>query len=311
MLTVHAALTAWTADPVGLAVVLAGALWYGRRIRSLAGPWSAARTACFGAGLLLVLYATCGEFGAYGRTFLWAYTAQVMVLLVLAPALLLLGRPVTLARAAGGDSRVARVADSRAVSGLAHPALGPVLLPLVTALLFFTPLLGIVQTHGTAYAAAQLVLLGAGLVMAVGITGEGRPVSSLAMAAVILCAFLELLADAIPGIAMRLRDTVLDPAHYLAVARGRGPSPLDDLHLAGSILWFVAETVDLPVLAILVLVWIRTDEREAREVDRRLDAMAAPERVDVAAPPDGTTPWWVSDGQVFGERRAARYRTPR
>ena len=305
MLTVHAALTAWTLDPVGIVVVLAGAIWYGRRLRMVATR-SPGRTASFGAGLLLIAYATCGEFGAYGRTFLWAYTAQVMVLLVLAPALLLLGRPVTLARTAGGASPVARVAESRVVSALAHPALGPVLLPLVTALLFFTPLLGVVQTHASAYAAAQLVLLATGLVMAIGITGEGRPVSSLAMAAVILCAFLELLADAIPGIALRLRGAVLDPAHYLAVARGRGPSPIDDLHLAGSILWFVAETVDLPVLAILVLVWIRADEREAREVDRRLD-VTAPSRGETT---EGTTPWWVSDGQVFGERRAARYRGP-
>jgi putative membrane protein len=306
VLSVHAALTAWTVDPVGIAVVALGAIWYGRAVLRVRrrSSWRAGRCVLFGVGLLLLLYATCGWFGAYAHVFLWAYTAQVMVLLVVAPVLLLLGRPLSLVRSlddgSGSSSLVVRAADSRLVAALSHPAVGPVLLPLATGLLFFSSVLVWVQASRPVFAGAQVVLLVLGLVMALGITGEGAAVSSMTMAAVVLCAFLELLADAVPGIAMRLRDTVLAPTHYLEVARGGGPSPLNDLHLAGSILWFVAETIDLPVLAILVVVWIRADEREARAIDRRLDA-AAPALEDGELAP----PWWTTDAQVFGSRRAA------
>jgi putative copper resistance protein D len=90
------------------------------------------------------------------------------------------------------------------------------------------------------------------------------------------------------------------------------------------VLWVVAEIVDLPFLALLVLQWIRADEREARALDARLDAQA--ERVtgptssgSASAGSVGTgagrpeeslreRPWWEVDPGVLGSERAARLR---
>jgi putative copper resistance protein D len=322
VLSLHAALRSWTFDPLAVAGIVLAAAWYARRVRHVrrrpGGEWSWWRVASFAAGLLLIGYTTLGWFGAYAHTFLWAYTVQIMVLLVIAPALLMFGKPITLAREyaePGRPSLLVRVADSRPVQVLAHPALGPLLLPLVTMLVYFTAVLPVSLAHYSAYEGLHVALLAAGLVLAIGLADEGGAATSVTMAAAILCAFLELLADAIPGIAIRLRNTPLAPAHYLFVHRGGGPSPVNDMHLAGSIVWFLAETIDLPVLAILVVRWIRADEREAAVIDRQLD-LERPVALDV---PDGSPaserpaldePWWETDARVFGERRAAAFRRP-
>jgi putative copper resistance protein D len=322
VLSLHAALRSWTFDPLAVVGIVLGVAWYARRVQSLrrrpGGAWSWWRVASFAGGLLLIGYTTLGWFGAYAHTFLWAYTVQIMVLLVIAPALLMFGKPITLARECAGPGRPAllvRVADSRPVQVLSHPALGPLLLPLVTMLVYFTAVLPVSLAHYSAYECLHVALLGAGLVLAIGLADEGVAATSVTMAAAILCAFLELLADAIPGIAIRLRSTPLAPEHYLAVHRGGGPSPINDMHLAGSIVWFLAETIDLPVLAILVVRWIRADEREARVIDRQLD-LERPVVLDSLTSsasgdrPTLNVPWWETDARVFGERRAAAFQRP-
>jgi putative copper resistance protein D len=326
VLTLHAALHSWTLDPLAVVGIVLGAGWYARSVRRLhrggGGHWSPWRSVLFTTGLLLIGYTTLGWFGAYAHTFLWAYTVQIMVLLVIAPALLMFGRPISLAREASEPGRSAllvRIAESRPVVALSHPALGPLLLPLVTMAFFFTAVLPVSLAYYGVYELLHAVLLAAGLLLAIGLAGEGGPATSMTMAAAMLCAFLELLADAIPGIAIRLRSTPLAPQHYLAVHRGGGPSPVNDMHLAGSIVWFLAETIDLPVLAILIVRWIRADEREAQLVDRQLD-LERPLTTSVDGAAEGPLdkprdtpldkPWWETDARVFGDRRAAAFQRP-
>ena len=77
--------------------------------------------------------------------------------------------------------------------------------------------------------------------------------------------------DAVPEIVMRLGRHALR-----AEARGKPPktisSALHHLSLAGAILWFLGEISDLPILAMILLHWIRVDEEEARRIDALLDA---------------------------------------
>jgi len=81
--------------------------------------------------------------------------------------------------------------------------------------------------------------------------------------------------------------------------------------------------LDLPFLALLVVQWIRADEREARTVDGQLDA-----QLD-AQPPTGwpgavgssepasapgrelQRPWWETDASVLGSERARNLQRPR
>jgi cytochrome c oxidase assembly factor CtaG len=314
VLTAASAWTSWTFDPVGLGIVVLAGVWYARGVVLLRGrreSWPAVRMLWFGLGLLTIAAVTLWWVGAYAHTLFWVYTVQIMMLLVLSPALLMFGKPVTLSRAvAEGNARrpiLARIADARAMSLLSNPAFGALLLPVVTMLVFFTAILPSSLEHYLVYELLHLVLLAAGIALAVPLADEGVQSSSMSLAAGILFGFFELLADAVPGIAIRLRTSLLAPEHYLAVHRTWGPSRLHDQQLGGAIVWFLAETIDLPVLALLVLRWIRTDEREAITIDARLDEQ---EQVAVAADPgaDLQRPWWETDAEVFGDRRAAAFR---
>jgi putative membrane protein len=314
VLTAASALTSWTFDPLAVGVLLVAGIWYFRGVilvRRRGESWPVLRMVWFGLGLLTMAAVTVWWVGAYAHTLFWVYTVQIMMLLVISPALLMFGKPVTLSRAlqrpGGRRPLFARIAEAPALSFLSSPAFGALLLPVVTLLVFFTAVLSASLEHYVAYEGLHLVLLLAGLLIALPLAGEGRQASSLGLAAGILFGFLELLADAIPGIAIRLRNTLLAPAHYLSIHRTWGPSRLRDQQLGGGIVWFLAETIDLPVLALLVVAWIRTDEREAVIIDRQLD-----QQEEIAASADAEVdlqrPWWETDAAVFGDRRSEALR---
>ena len=86
-----------------------------------------------------------------------------------------------------------------------------------------------------------------------------------------LLAFVELMLDAVPGIVLRITNHVLDGATTVLVGKAWYPSPLQDQHLAGDLLWFIAEVADIPVLISLFIRWQRTDRREAKAVDELTD----------------------------------------
>jgi putative membrane protein len=109
------------------------------------------------------------------------------------------------------------------------------------------------------------------------------------MAIGFLIAFVELIADALPGILLRLHTGIIGGAAGLSAVPGWLPGPLRDQQLSGDVLWFLGEAVDLPFLAWLVVRWIRADQREAAIVDARLDADAEAAQDD--------RPWWEVEGR--------------
>ena len=183
---------------------------------------------------------------------------------------------------AGYPALLTRVADSRPMKLLSKPAVGPVLLPVITLLVFFTAIFPASLSNYGVYQLVHALLLVTGLVIALPLADEGGLATSLGIAAGILFAFLELLADAIPGIAIRLRTSILGYDHYHAVGRTWGPTLLHDQQFGGAIVWFLAEIIDLPVLALLVVAWIRADEREAKIIDRQLDEQQAKQAAEAA-----------------------------
>jgi cytochrome c oxidase assembly factor CtaG len=45
------------------------------------------------------------------------------------------------------------------------------------------------------------------------------------------------------------------------------PSPLRDQQLAGDLMWFLAETVDLPLIILMFVRFSRSDKHEAKSFD--------------------------------------------
>ena len=98
-LTAGHALTAWQFPPLvsALLVLLAAAYLGGVRItgRHPARPWPAGRTAAFLLGLAVIAVATQSSIGVYDDVLFSVHMVQHLLLIMVAPPLLVFGRPVT------------------------------------------------------------------------------------------------------------------------------------------------------------------------------------------------------------------------
>jgi putative membrane protein len=308
-LTPGTALTSSTPDVPAIVLALAVAALYLTGVRA-AGRWSSVRATAFVAGLVLALLATCSFVGVYAPVLFWVYVVQACLLLLVAPLLLGAGAPLTLAaRSASWGAGARRLTASWLFRTARVPGFGPLVLIVVTTVLLFTPLMTASLRSDAVGELVRLGLLVAGLIVALPVTDEAMSLTSAAYAAALGLAFVEFLLDAVPGIALRLHSTVLQPQYWGSLHRPWGPSPLQDQQLAGAVLWFFGEAGDIPFIAALLAAWVRSDAREARAVDAALDAadLRRPVTDVVADEPERTRPWWETDPSVFGEARARRY----
>jgi cytochrome c oxidase assembly factor CtaG len=249
---------------------------YGRwlivaRRRGNRWPWF--RTLAFLAAVVLFAILQFGIVGIYDRELRWAFTIRLALLFFAVPTFAALGAPVQLARLGAGQ-RTAQFADS-ALNSRTVKILGNAIVSPMVALAMFCALLtpisaGIRMSEPWSIAITILVPV-LGFVLLAPISEPGVMRSSTFVTAEFLLAFVELMLDAIPGIVLRITNHVLDRATTAAVGASWFPTPLRDQHLAGDVLWFIAEIADIPVLITLFIRWQRTDRREARAVDELSD----------------------------------------
>jgi putative membrane protein len=307
--TLDGAWTAWQLNPLLAVVVLAAAAAYLLGLATLrrrGRPWPLGRSVAFfalGVGSLAVT--ALGWPAVYAPTLFSVYALQVVALLMVVPMLLGLGRPVELTLAAlpdRGAIRLRRVLDSRPARLVTVPVASPLLLAVVPFVLFFTRWYPDTLQHPALHAASNLLLLAIGLAVLVPLWEAGTIGARIPYAIALLFAFIELLADAVPGIVIRLNTHVLAAAQ---LTRPWGASLLHDQQLGGDLLWCIGEAIDVPFLALLAVQWYRSDTRHAQQVDQALDAAmaAAPDAtIGGDAGAELTRPWWEQDASVFGDR---------
>ena len=215
-----------------------------------------------------------GFLGTWSVELRWAFTTRIAFLLFAVPALVSLGQPVKLARAAvsGAPARVLeRILNSWPVRLMGNAMFAPIV-ALAGFSLFLTPFAAALRLDPGWEAAITLGVPLVGLLMVLPITDSGLVRTSLFITAEFLLAFVELVLDAIPGILLRLNEAVLDHAATItANLPAWFPNPLHDQHLSGDFLWFIAEIADVPVLIVLFIRWIHTDRREAKSMDDLTD----------------------------------------
>lgn len=296
------AVTAWTWQPVAILATLAFVWWYVRGVRRLQADgraWPGRRWAWLGLGLLVGLWAACGFWQVYDGALYWVWTAQVLILWLLVPSLLLMAQPLQLALAVHGNgSRLARALRSRIGRLLRNPLITPPLVPLLSGLLFFGPVprWG-AFTAGGWFIELALVLLGA--VILLPLLGLEQPTSTLAMGLTLAIGCVELVVNAIPGVVLRMRHSLVSSYFDQRTLHPWSQSHLADQHAAGSMLWVIAELLVVPFLLIVFRQWLRADARDAAAMDAVLDAEHAARAAlrEQAGTGDADVPWWVSDPQ--------------
>ncbi len=283
----------WSPQPVALVASIAALAWYLWALRRLSTAWPRARTATFVVGVLLFAWTANGFLEAYSHALYWAWTAQYLALLLVLPVIVMSGQPIELARLVHGE-RAQRFVTSRVGRFFANPLVGPALIPILSAALFFGPLAGWAIGHTALGWVLEVVVAIIGALIVLPLVGVGEVSGSLAVALALLIGVFELLLDAVPGIALRLNTHIVTGFFDHRHVYGWSPRPIHDQQFAGGILWVVAELIDLPFLLLVYARWVRADAHDAAVIDTVLDA----ERIARGQPDSAVAtdaPWWLND----------------
>ena len=315
----------WRADPLMLVFAAGCAAAYVAGVRRLgrAGRrWPRRRTAGFAIGLASLAWTSMGWPAVYGPVLFSVYATQLIVMLTVVPFLLALGRPLELARESlrpAGLARLDGVLSSRAGRVFTVPVVTPLLLALLPFVVFFTGVYPASLATPSLLWLLHLGLVVVGLVVLVPLWESDAVAAHVAYPVALLFAFIELLADAVPGIIIRLQTHVIAAGYLSGVGRPWGPSLLRDQQIGGDLLWCIGEAVDVPFLALLLFAWVRSDAREAVRIDDALDRVPAiraavaagdaPVAATGAATGEVGRPWWETDASVFGDR-AGQFERP-
>ncbi len=279
-LTAVRALTEWTLDAwmLALVVLLGGCYLAGvRRLRRRGQSWPPWRTVNFSLGLGIVVIATMSSFGTYSGVLFYMRAFQTILLLLLAPLFLVLGRPLTLAitvfPAAG--QRIERAIRSRPARWLTFPAITTLALVAVPFVMYFTTWYTAAFHSVPVRELTHLALLLPGFVFfwtLLRVDPVPR-VYSYGVSLWIMAA--EVIGDAFLGLAVLADTSLIGAGYYHALARPWGPSLQTDQILGGGTLWIFGDLVGLPFLVAQLILFIREDEAEAAVIDAELDARDA------------------------------------
>jgi cytochrome c oxidase assembly factor CtaG len=312
-LTPLRAFTSWTIDvPVLIAVLLAGGLYLAgtRRLRRAGQPWPAARTAAFlGGGLGAAVIATMSSVGVYDGVLFWIRALQTVLLLLVVPLFLAMGRPLTLviAAAPGPGARIGAAVRSRAARILTFPAITAGVLVVTPFVLYFSPWYAAGLHSGAVRELTYLALVVPGFAFFWTLLRVDPVPKAYPYLVGLWVSAAEVIGDVVLGLAVLADQHLIAGGYYHALARPWGPSLATDQVLGGGTLWVLGDIVGLPFLAAQLIHMIREDEGEAAQIDAELDARDAARQAAAEVPgdparlPPADRPWWESDPR-FADR---------
>ncbi|MGU3436004.1 cytochrome c oxidase assembly protein [Actinomycetes bacterium M1A6_2h] len=264
------------------AIVMAALYLYGvYRMRARGDAWPVGRTVAWVLGCLVMLFATSSGVGRYSMAQFSVHMGAHMALSMLAPVLLALGGPITLAlrtlRPAGKDG----IPGPREwiLEALHSPVSKFFTQPLVAAAIFvggfYALYLGgiygsVVDSH-TAHLLMNAHFLLSGYLfywVVIGVDPAPRrlsPVTKLAMV------FGSLPFHAFFGVALMSTDSVMGQVFFRGLSLPWNRDLLADQRLGGGIAWATGEIPLVLVMLALLVQWSRSDRKEAVRMDRAAD----------------------------------------
>ena len=280
-LTAVRALTEWTLDAwmLALVVLLGGCYLAGvRHLRRQGQPWSRWRTVNFvGLGLGIVVIATMSSFGTYFGVLFYMRAFQTILLLLLAPLFLALGRPLTLAIAVfpAAGQRIDRAIHSRAARVVTFPAITTLALVAVPFVMYFTTWYTAAFHSDAVRELTHLALMVPGFVFFWTLLRVDPVPKTYSYGVSLWITAVEVIGDAFLGLAVIAYTSLIGAGYYHALARPWGPSLQTDQILGGGTLWIFGDLVGLPFLVAQLIQFMREDEAEAAVIDAELDARDA------------------------------------
>ncbi|WP_078312520.1 MULTISPECIES: cytochrome c oxidase assembly protein [unclassified Mycobacterium] len=304
---------AWHFDTAAALCAIALGTGYGwaltrarRRHADISGVWAS----CFFTGVGCWVLACMSVVGLYAHVLFWMRALQVVLLLLVVPFFLALGRPVTVVRGAlqpDGLDRFDRGLSSAPARVLTHPLTTSLAMLVTPWLLYLTPWYTASLTHD---------LLGAMTRTALALIGFAYFYARLQVDPVprkypqlisLVLSVAETIGDGVLGLVL-WQGPLVASSYYLALHRSWGPDMRTDQTLGAGILWILGDVLGLPFLLLLMRALSADDKAQAARIDAELDR-ADQNSLDpgntMAMDPATPTLWWENDPQLrerFGRR---------
>ncbi len=262
-------------DPaVTLGLVVAGVVYARaeRRVRRERGDrrLPRARRRRFFAGLAIIFIALESPIDSGSATSFSVHMLQHLLLTLVAAPLLVLGAPITVALlACSPDDR------RRLSAALRRPPLRTLSRPIVAWGVFFAVLWGSHFTglfeaslrNDSVHALEHAAYLTTAVLFWMPVVGRDPSPSGLSHPARILYLFFAMASMAFLGLALVSAAHVLYPTY--AAVEGMSKAVADQ-RMGGTLMWVGGMIFIVPALALVMLDWMRVDERDARRLDARL-----------------------------------------
>ncbi len=266
-----------------LAIGLAALYLFGvRRLRGRGDRWPAGRSIAWLCGCATILVATCSGVGRYAPAMFSVHMGQHMLMSMLAPALLVLGGPTSLAlrtfKPAGKDQPpgarewLLAFLHSPVVRLLTNPFVALALFVGSFYALYFSGLFDQALWQHWAHLAmnAHFLLVGYAFYWPViGIDPAPRSLPALGKLGLV---FASMPFHAFFGITLMMSRTVIGESFYRDLALPWVADLLSDQRLGGGLAWASGEVPLIVVMLALLVQWSRADSRAARRIDRKADS---------------------------------------
>jgi cytochrome c oxidase assembly factor CtaG/putative copper export protein len=266
-----------TAAIVLAVVYLAGV----QRLRRRGDAWPVGRTVAWLCGCAVLLFATSSGVGRYMPAMFSMHMAAHMLLSMLAPILLVLGGPVTLALRAlpsagrgeppGMREWILGALHSRVSRLLTHPIVATALFVLGFYALYFGGIFNAFAGNHFAHLLMNVHFLLSGYLfywVVIGIDPTPRPIPHLAKVAMV---FAPLPLHAFFGVVLMGMEQTLGGSFYRSLQLSWRTDLMSDQHLGGAIAWGTGEIPLVVVMMALLIQWRRSDQRTATRLDRAAD----------------------------------------
>ncbi|GIJ00043.1 putative copper resistance protein D [Sediminihabitans luteus] len=264
-------------------VCVAGIVVYLRWVRRLrrrgdAWPWQRAVFWC--AGMLVLLWTTNGGAAVYGHVLFSGHMIQHMTLAMIVPIFLVLSAPVTLLLRANAARRDGSKGPREWTLGLvnskfghfvAHPVVAGVNFAGSMIVFYYTPAFEYALTTYVGHVLMITHFTLAGYLFVNALIGIDPGPARLGYPQRLLLLLATMAFHAFFGVTLMMSNELLVADWFGLMGRPWGPSAIADQQKGGGIAWSIGEIPTLALALVVALSWSRSDEREARRRDRRVD----------------------------------------
>jgi putative membrane protein len=270
----HNALTRWMFSPFALltlAACIVAVVWYVRAERSLGARgrrWSGKRTTSFVLGVVAIDLALQSPVASLTMDYFQAHVLQHLLLMVIAPPLLAMGAPMTLALQTTGRTskvRILALLNSRPFQVLTHPIPVWFLYYFSMFAFFLTFALNFAMFHMWLMDVINVGFLLAATLFWWPIVGLD-PIPHWQMSHGVKMANLMIGVPVESFLALALLSSTRQAASMYSVS---------STHAGAAILWIGAELFTFLALIPVFVQWVRQEERRGARYDAQLDAELA------------------------------------